>query len=168
MNIKAETSGEVLRAFLFCFSKGFLGKLHGKLIKLTKLFKLFRTAVGSDIPLLLMLLRVWCFLLWFCSFSNFSLEPLRSSASSSGVAVMFLGVSGDVGIRISSRLRFMTSFSLLKFFFECLSLVSDDVRFGDFSTDKWLSSDNFLLSCLNVSRSDVSRARWSTLLGYLL
>lgn len=150
-----------------------------KLIRLTKLFKLFKTAAGSDIPLLLWLLfRFWCFLLWFCSLRSFSLEPFSSSARSSGDAVMFFGVSGVfrtnllsnvvVGIRISSKLRFAVSFSLLKFFFECLSLVSDDVLFGDFSTDKWLSSDNFLLSSLKESRSVVSMTRWSTLLGYRL
>lgn len=117
-----------------------------RVIKLTKLLRLFKTAVGSDIPLLLMLLLLWCFLLWFCSLRSFSLEPLSSSARSSGDAVMFFGVSGvlrmkalsggEVGIRISSKLRFAASFSLCKFFFECLSLVSDDVRFGAFSTDR--------------------------------
>lgn len=120
-------------------------ELH-ELQRLTKLFKLLSTAVGSDIPLLDVLLRFWCFLLLFWSLSSFSLEPLRSSASSSGVAVMLFGVSGvfkmkllapgDVGIRISSKLRLALSLQL-KLFLECLSLESDDVRLGcDLSTDR--------------------------------
>lgn len=97
--------------------------------------------------------------------------PFKSSANSSGDAFILFGVSGvcntnvrslgDVGIRISSRLRFVASFSWLWLFFECLSLVSEDVRFGDLSTDKWLSNDSFLLSF----RSNTRSLSWSMLLG---